>query len=218
VIAAWCQPVRLGAYQAAATALPELPMSWWPTITYPAWPAATATAVPVPSPAVPLVTVHVRASAEDASSGLPFPASVVPTASQPAGPCTTPANCPVPALVSDAGPRSAARVQSVPPFVEDHSPGPPFTPPAATSVASDAPIAVRITRDVPAVPVKLVPASRAGGKPAASADGACPPVPPPPVTTTIATPTAIAARIGAASPMTQFRLRMMSSTPLLAAR
>ena len=52
---------------------------------------------------------------------------------------------------------------------EDQSAGPPFTPPAATSVAAAAPIAVRVTRAVPALPVKLAPASRAG-EPAVSAD------------------------------------------------
>jgi len=133
-------------------------------------------------------------------------------------PWATAASWPVPAPVIEAAPASAARVQVVPPSGEDQSAGPPFTPPAATSVAPAAPIAVRVTRVVPAAPVKLAPASRAGGKPAASADGASPPLPPPPVITTTAMPTTIAATIGTARPITQFRLRMTLSTPPLAAR
>ena len=69
-----------------------------------------------------------------------------------------------------------------------------------------------------AAPAKLAPASRAGGNPAASADGADAPLPPPPVTTTTAMPTATAARIGTARPISQFRLRMTERTPLLASR
>ena len=47
----------------------------------------------------------------------------------------------------------------------------------------------------------------------AQADGAAPPLPPPPATTTAAIPTASAARIGAARPSSQFRLRMTANTP-----
>ena len=162
---------------------------------------------------MPPVTVQVRASGEEATSGPPRPASVVPTASQPAVPCATPASWPLPAPVRDAGPVSAARAQVAPPSEEDHSAGPPFTPPAATSVALEAPTALSITRDAPAVPLKLAPASRAGGNPAASADGADAPLPPPPDTTTTAMPTATAARIGTARPISQFRVRMTESDP-----
>ena len=82
LIVARCQPVRPGEYQAVAAVVPEWPTDWRPTITYAAGPAATAVAVyPAPDPAMPLVTVHVLPVAEEATSGPPVPAIVVPTAS-----------------------------------------------------------------------------------------------------------------------------------------
>src|ERR1700722_3661366 len=130
---------------------------------------------------MPPVTVPARASGEETTRGPPAAASVVPTATQPARPCATPASSPVAAWLSDAGPPSAARVHSLPPSTDTQRAGPPFAAPAVTSVPADAPIASRITRDVAPAPVKFPPASRAGGKPAASADGA-PALPPPPAT------------------------------------
>ena len=64
-----------------------------------------------------------------------------------------------------------------------------------------------------AVPVKSAAADLAGGKPAASDDGAVPPVPLfAPAITTTAMPTAIAARIGTARPVTQLRARIAART------
>ena len=66
-----------------------------------------------------------------------------------------------------------------------------------------------------AVPAKSPAADLAGGKPAASDDGAVPPDPLfAPAITTTAMPTAIAARIGTARPVTQLRARMAATTAL----
>ena len=148
------------------------------------------------------MAVQVRPSGEPITAGLRAaagpvaPAAAPPTASQPDGPCATPASCPAFAWPTAAGGR-AARRQLEPPSAETHSAQPRLALPTATSVAPLAAIADTSTGRPP--PPKSAAASRAGGNPAASADGAA--ASPPlfaPSTTTPATPTAIAATSGAA--------------------
>ena len=101
-----------------------------------------------------------------------------------------------------------------PPSAETHSAQPRLALPTATSVGPAAAIADTSTgRPLP--PLKSAAADRAGGNPAASADGAA--LPPPlfaPRTTTPATPTAIAATSGAARLVSQLRARIAARVSL----
>ena len=128
-----CQPVRPADHQAAATVRPAT--AWRPTMTYPPWPAATAT-VKTPAPAkAGSVSADCQAwpPADVTTTGCCAAADCTPpAATHPAAPCTTPDSSWSPGRFSaDAG-VPAPRDQVVPAFAENHVAGKPFALPTAT--------------------------------------------------------------------------------------